>query len=121
MSDTITVTSPFDGRELGSVPAMGPGDIDRAVAVARALHEQGPPPAHQRAAVLDRAAEVIAADPDRFATVLSDEAGKPITTARAEVTRAVETFRFSAGVARSLAGEVVPMDASSAGEGSSAA
>ncbi len=117
MSDTITVTSPFDGRELGSVPAMGPGDIDRAVAVARALHEQGPPPAHQRAAVLDRAAEVIAADPDRFATVLSDEAGKPITTARAEVTRAVETFRFSAGVARSLAGEVVPMDASSAGEG----
>jgi acyl-CoA reductase-like NAD-dependent aldehyde dehydrogenase len=117
MSDTITVTSPYDGRELGQVPAMGTGELDRAVAVARSLHEHGAPPAHERAAVLDRAAEAIAADPDRFARTLSDEAGKPITTARAEVARAVETFRFSAAIARTMAGEMVPMDASSAGEG----
>jgi acyl-CoA reductase-like NAD-dependent aldehyde dehydrogenase len=117
MSDTTTVTSPYDGRELGQVSAMGPDDIDRAVTVARGLHRDGAPPAHERAAVLDRAAEAIAADPDRFARTLSDEAAKPITTARAEVARAVETFRFSAAVARTQAGEMVPMDASSAGEG----
>jgi acyl-CoA reductase-like NAD-dependent aldehyde dehydrogenase len=117
MSDTITVTSPYDGRELGQVPAMDHADIDRAVAVARAMHGDGAPPAHERAAVLDRAAEAIAADPDHFARTLSDEAAKPITTARAEVARAVETFRFSAAVARTMAGEMVPMDASSAGVG----
>jgi acyl-CoA reductase-like NAD-dependent aldehyde dehydrogenase len=117
MSDTITVRSPYDGHEVGSVPAMGPDDIDRAVARARALHSQGPLPAHERASILDRAAVRIAADRDHFARVISAEAAKPITTARAEVTRAVETFRFAAAAARTLAGEMVPMDASSAGEG----
>jgi acyl-CoA reductase-like NAD-dependent aldehyde dehydrogenase len=117
MTETITVASPYDGRTLGEVPAMGTAELDRAVAVARACHLGGPVPAHERAAVLDRAAEAIAADPDRFARVLSAEAAKPITTARAEVGRAVETFRFAAAAARTLAGEMVPMDASSAGEG----
>ncbi|MGY6501661.1 MAG: aldehyde dehydrogenase family protein [Acidimicrobiales bacterium] len=116
MSDTITVTSPYDGREVGEVPAHGPDDIDRAVARARDLHRAGPPPTHERAAVLDRAAAAIDADPDRFARVLSAESAKPITTARAEVARAVETFRFAAATARTLGGEVIPLDASSAGE-----
>ncbi len=116
MSDTITVTSPYDGRELGQVPAMAPEQLDRAVAKAAALHKGPVMPAHERAEILDRAAAGIAADPDRFASVLSAEAAKPITTARAEVARAVDTFRFAAAVARTHTGEMVPMDASSAGE-----
>lgn len=117
MSDIITVTSPYDGRELGEVPAMGPDQLDRAVSRAIELHAGPVLPAHERAAILDRAAAAIDADPDRFATVLSAEAAKPITTARAEVTRAIETFRFAAAAARSHTGEMIPMDASSAGEG----
>lgn len=117
MTDTTTVTSPYDGREVGRVPVHGDDDIDRAVGRAVELHRAGAPPAHERAEVLDRAAAAIAADPDRFAQVLSAESAKPITTARSEVGRAVETFRFAAAVARTHAGEVVPMDASSAGVG----
>lgn len=117
MSDTTTVTSPFDGREVGQVPRHGDADIDRAVARAVELHRAGPPPAHERAEVLDRAAAALSADPDRFARILSAESAKPITTARGEVARAVETFRFAAATARTHAGEMVPMDASSAGVG----
>ena len=45
------------------------------------------------------------------------EAAKPIKTARVEVARAVETFRFAAVEARSLTGETIPMDAHPAGTG----
>src|SRR4029077_3817705 len=40
-----------------------------------------------------------------------------IKTARVEAQRAVSTFTFAAVAARTLAGEMVPMDASAAGDG----
>ena len=49
--------------------------------------------------------------------MISAEAAKPIKTARVEAARAVDTFSFSAAVARTLGGELMPLDASSAGEG----
>ncbi|MBK5223570.1 MAG: aldehyde dehydrogenase family protein [Acidimicrobiia bacterium] len=117
MTDAITVTAPYDGRTLATLPACNDADIDRAVATAVHLHASGPLPAHERAAILDRASTAIGENAERLARLLSDEAGKPISTARGEVNRAVDTFRFSAAVARTHAGEVVPMDASPAGEG----
>lgn len=117
MTEMRSVTSPFDGREVGQVPVATDDDIDRAVARAVELHRSGPLPAHERAEVLDRVAAAIDADPDRFARVLSAESAKPITTARGEVARAVDTFRFSAAVARTHTGETVPLDASTAGVG----
>ncbi|QGG96117.1 aldehyde dehydrogenase family protein [Actinomarinicola tropica] len=117
MTETISVTSPYDGRQVGEVPRHGDDDIDRAVDRAAQLHRRGALPAHERAAVLDRAAAAIEGDPDRFARIICDEAAKPISTARTEVARAIDTFRFSAAAARTVAGELVPMDASSAGEG----
>jgi len=54
---------------------------------------------------------------ESFARVVCEESAKPIRTARVEVDRAVSTFQFSAAEARTLAGEVIPMDASSSGAG----
>lgn len=117
MTDTISVTSPFDGQEVGEVPLHGDADIDRAVERAAGLHRGVGLPAHERARILDDAAAAIAVEPDRFARTITAESAKPITTARAEVARAVDTFRFAAAAARTFAGEVVPMEASTAGEG----
>lgn len=113
--DTVTVTSPYDGREVGRVPAATAEHLDRAVAVALGCHRAGALPAWQRAEILDRAADALKARAEQFAQLICAEAGKPITAARAEAARAVDTFRFSAGVARSLTGDMIPMDASSAG------
>lgn len=115
----IVVHSPFDGHEIGRAAAGTEADLDRAVAVALDCHRRGALPAHRRAAILDRAAEVLAV-PERqeaFAHMVAEEAAKPIKTARVEAARAVDTFRFAAATARTLTGEMVPIDASSAGEG----
>jgi acyl-CoA reductase-like NAD-dependent aldehyde dehydrogenase len=76
-----------------------------------------PLPAHERARILDRVAQLLEERHDEAAETISAEAGKPLKAARVEAQRAVSTFTFSAVEARRLAGEVVPMDASPAGEG----
>ena len=114
--DEIVVRSPYDGSEVGRVPSCGADHVDRAVAAATAALAE-PLPAHKRAAVLDTAAALLAERVDDFARSISEESAKPIRTARLEATRAVDTFRFSAAEARTLAGDVVPVEASAPGEG----
>jgi acyl-CoA reductase-like NAD-dependent aldehyde dehydrogenase len=114
--DVIEVRSPFDDRLVGIVPAGTTDHLDTAVAVARATHAGGVLPAHRRARILDQAADAIERRAEEFAGLISAESAKPITTARTEVSRAVDTFRFSAAVARTATGDMVPLDASAAGE-----
>ena len=115
--ESIEVRSPFDGSVVGVVAKGSEEHLDRAVAVAKALHRGGPLPAHERAAILDRAARAMADRVEEFAAVISAEAAKPIKTARVEATRAVDTLAFAAAVTRTLGGELIPLDASAAGEG----
>ena len=114
--DEIVVRSPYDGSEVGRVPSCGADQVDRAVAAATAALAE-PLPAHKRAAVLDTAAALLAERVDDFARTIAAEAAKPLKTARIEAGRAVDTFRFSAAEARTLAGDVVPVEASAPGEG----
>ena len=114
--DVIEVRSPFDDSLLATVPACTAADVDRAVASARRALSTGLP-LHRRAAILDRAAIVLSERREEFARLVAAEAAKPLRTARVEVDRAVGTFQFSAAEARTLAGEMIPLDASAAGEG----
>lgn len=119
-SETITVRSPYDGSVVGEVQAATESDIDAAVATALARHRAGVPEAYERARILDAAADCFSdrETAERFAVSIAREAAKPIRTARIEVARAADTFRFSAAVARTLTGETIPLDASSAAAGS---
>ncbi len=114
-ADEAVVRSPYDGREVGRVPVGTEAHLDAAIAAAMARRDGEPLPAWRRAEILDTAAVRLAARADEFADRIAAEAAKPVKTARVEVARAVDTFRFSAAVARTLTGETVPMDASSAG------
>ena len=116
-AEVSEVHSPFDGSLVGAVPACTPGDLDRAVAAALARHRGGTLAAFERAEVLDRAAVALSGRLDEFARCITAESAKPITTATVEVQRAVDTIRFSAAVARTFTGEMIPLDASSAGVG----
>ena len=116
-SDVIVVRSPYDGSELGRVPACGPAEVDRAVAAAQQALAAGPLPPWRRAEILDRAARLLEERSEEFARVIAAEAAKPIKTARIEAKRAASTFTFSAVAARTLAGEAVPIDAAQIGEG----
>jgi glyceraldehyde-3-phosphate dehydrogenase (NADP+) len=67
-------------------------------------------PAHARFHLLQRIAGAIYDRRDEFARVMTGEAGKPITDARREVARAVQTFTIAAEEAKRIPGEVIPLD-----------
>ncbi|MFZ0961257.1 MAG: aldehyde dehydrogenase family protein, partial [Terriglobia bacterium] len=72
---------------------------------------------YERAELLDRVRRLLERDAAEFALLISCECGKPIRESRSEVDRSVQTLIASAGAARHLRGEVVPMDAAPIGKG----
>jgi acyl-CoA reductase-like NAD-dependent aldehyde dehydrogenase len=114
--DWVEVRSPYSGDIIGRVAKAGAAEARRAIdAAEQAMRD--PLPAHKRAEILVRVAGYLGRRHDDVARLISDEAGKPMKAARIEATRAMSTYTMSAVEARKLAGEVVPMDASQAGEG----
>ena len=110
------VRSPYSSEVVGRVAKAGVDETRRAVDAAAAAMEE-PLPAHKRAEILVRVAGALGRRHDEVARLISDEAGKPMKAARVEASRAMSTYTFSAVEARKLAGAMVPMDASQAGEG----
>src|ERR671918_1642711 len=111
------VKAPYDGTVIGRVPKGDAALVGKAVEAARAAFEAGGFPAHERAAMLDRAAELVREREDDLTMTIAAEAGKPVKTARVEAQRCVSTLQFSAVAARTLTGHTVPMEAGAAGEG----
>lgn len=111
------IRSPFDGRQVGEVAWMDGAAAARAVDAAHQAMTRGGFPAHERAAVLRRAADLAERHAGALAGQLSSEMGKPLRLAMTEVERAVSTLQLSAAEALKLGGEVVPMDATAAGDG----
>src|SRR5437588_6694884 len=115
-ADWLEIRSPYSAEVVGRVAKAGKAETRRAIdAAERAMQE--PLPAHKRAEILVKVAGGLGRRHDEVARLISDEAGKPMKAARVEAARAMSTYTFSAVEARKLAGHVVPMDASQAGEG----
>src|SRR5437762_11566962 len=112
----IEVRSPYSGEVVGRVRRAGADDARRAIDAAETAMQE-PLPAHKRAEILVRVAGALGRRRDEAARLISAEAGKPLKTAKVEVSRAMSTYTMAAVEARRLAGEMVPMDASQAGEG----
>ncbi|MCU0292875.1 MAG: aldehyde dehydrogenase family protein [Thermoanaerobaculaceae bacterium] len=97
----LEIHSPHDGVVVSRV---GRADGDQLAAAATAAAQAAPvlaalSPAG-RAAILERAAELLRARRDEAAALLVAEAGKPVTLARVEAERAVDVLTDSAHVAR---------------------
>ena len=95
------VISPYDGDEVAVVQESGPEAVDRAVTVALGALGHAPSAA-ERARILDRASALVRDRADVLAHIIAAEAGKPMTQARGEVARCVDTLAFSAAVARTM-------------------
>ncbi len=111
------VLSPYDGTVVGRVAQGDAALVDRAARAAQEAFDAGDFAQHERAAVLDRAAEIATERIEDLALTIAAEAGKPLKTATVEAGRCAETLTFSAVEARKLSGGTVPMEASSAGAG----
>jgi acyl-CoA reductase-like NAD-dependent aldehyde dehydrogenase len=116
-SEWSEVHSPYDGTVVGRVPKADAGLVESAIAAAGDAFAAGNFPQHERAAVLERAAQLVADREEELTVSIAAEAGKPLKTARVEAQRCVGTLSFSAIAARTLAGELVPMEGSASGAG----
>ena len=107
-----------DGEAIAAVARASATDLDpvldAATAGAAAMREM---PAHRRARLLNLAADRLEAESESFAQLISTEIGKTIRDARGEVSRGPQNLRHAAAEALTMAGEVVPMDAVTGGEG----
>ena len=65
---------------------------------------------YARSTLLQKAAQLLQARQEEFARTMTAESGKPVTDARREVGRAIQTFSIAAEEAKRIGGEVVPLD-----------
>lgn len=107
---TLPVVSPRDGRVLVEVATADDADVDAAVRAAREAFDAGPWPRlkpRERAAAMLRWADLIEADRDVIAVLVSLEMGKPISQAWSIELRALlATIRFYAELADKESGEI---------------
>jgi acyl-CoA reductase-like NAD-dependent aldehyde dehydrogenase len=117
-ADYYPLHNPYDGGLLGEIARANREEALSAIAAAdKASATMKEVPAHQRSAILQRAAEIMEKRAEEFARVIVMEAAKPIKAARVEVARSIQTLRFSAEGAKWIQGESIPMDAAKGGEG----
>jgi betaine-aldehyde dehydrogenase len=105
-----TVMEPARGAPLEEVSMAGAGDLEAAVAAARrAYPEWSGRTATQRAEILFRFADLVAARTDELATLETRNVGKPIGDSRWEAGHVADTLRFYAGAADKFFGETIPV------------
>lgn len=105
---TMERRSPGHGFVVSRYSQAGPRDVEAAVQAAHRAFETGPWPrmtASERSRVLLKAADLIEARAEEIARLDALESGKPISQARGEIAGAVDIWRYSAALSRTLAGE----------------
>lgn len=91
----ISITSPLDGHEVGSVPITEPDRVPSAEARARAAFSTWGALTHvQRKRYLRAYTKTVIAGMDRIGETISAETGKDLGDALAEVTAAVTAMDF---------------------------
>jgi len=114
----MPVMDKFTGEVIEQVPISSTAAVHCAVTLAQdAFAAYSKTPAHFRAEILNKTADLVEKYREEFTELLCREVGKPWKYSSFEVSRTAETFRFSAEEAKRIHGETVPMDASSFGEG----
>lgn len=93
----ITIYSPINQEELGTVPAMSQAEVDEAMQAARAaLPAWRALSAVERAAYLHKTAAILERDKEKIGTILAKEVAKGIKSAIGEVVRTAELIHYAA-------------------------
>ena len=103
------VDNPATGAIVGSVPDMGAAETRRAIDAANAaLPAWRARPAKERANILRKWYELILANADDLALLMTTEQGKPMAEARAEVVYGASFVEWFAEEAKRVYGDVIP-------------
>jgi glyceraldehyde-3-phosphate dehydrogenase (NADP+) len=117
-SEKWEVVNPYNNQPVGTTYLASPEDVEEAISAAvAAFKESRKLPAFQRGEMLHRISEGIKGRKEEIARMITLESGKPITDARGEVNRAVNTFQLASEEAKRIEGEVIPLDLMPGSEG----
>lgn len=106
---TFAVTNPANGEQLARVSDCGAADTERAVAAAeKALPAWRAKTAKERSSVLRKWFELMMANQEDLAVILSTEQGKPMTESRGEIAYGANFLEWFAEEGRRIYGDVIP-------------
>ncbi|HEY6280296.1 MAG TPA: NADP-dependent succinate-semialdehyde dehydrogenase [Burkholderiales bacterium] len=105
----LAVTNPADGSQLGTVPNMGAAETRRAI---EAAHAAWPAwrakTAKERAVILRRWFELIMANQQDLAMLMTAEQGKPLAEAKGEIAYAASFIEWFAEEGKRVYGDTIP-------------
>ena len=105
----IDVDNPATGDSIGRVPRLGVDETRRAVAAAaRAWPAWRSTTARERAAVMRRWFDLMMANQDDLARLMTTEQGKPLPEARGEVAYAASFLEWFGEEAKRVYGDTIP-------------
>ena len=105
----LTITNPYDGSVLDTVPSAVEEDVNLAVAgAAEAQRSWAKVSVFERSEIVKRFVSLLDRDREQLAQLLTAEMGKPIDAARGELECARDTFLSFAEKSRHIYGEVIP-------------
>ena len=109
--------SPYSGDVVSTAPVCDAEDAQKALQIAKdaAKFAKKSPLAQRCSWILDVAAK-LRENKEDIAKTITDEVGKPITFARIEVERCIETLTLSAETMRTMSGETINTDAMPSGK-----
>jgi len=106
---TLAVHNPADGERLGSIPNMGVQETRRAIDAARkALHPWAARTAKDRAVILRRWFDLMLANQDDLAVLMTAEQGKPLAESKGEIAYAASFIEWFAEEGKRLYGDLIP-------------
>ncbi|PZW41356.1 succinate-semialdehyde dehydrogenase/glutarate-semialdehyde dehydrogenase [Humitalea rosea] len=109
---TLDVRNPANGELVGRVPAMGAKETRAAIdAAAAAFPAWRAMLAKDRGAIIRRMAEMMLANTDDLAAIMTAEQGKPLAEAKGEVAYAASFLEWFAEEGRRIYGDIIPPNA----------
>ncbi len=106
---TIDVTNPADGSKLGTVPAAGEAETRRAIEAAnRAYPAWRAKTAKERAKILRTWFDLMMANQEDLARIMTAEQGKPIAELRGEIAYAASFIEWFGEEAKRVYGDTIP-------------
>ena len=110
--ETMPAINPYNQQVHGQVALAGPGDVEEAIAAARRAFDRvwSKTTPGERAGLLNKAADLLDAQAQRMAMLETTDNGKVIRETHSQMGYAARIFRYYAGWADKLHGDVVPLD-----------
>ncbi|HQR48024.1 MAG TPA: NAD-dependent succinate-semialdehyde dehydrogenase, partial [Steroidobacteraceae bacterium] len=105
----IDVTNPATGEVIGTVPNLQAAETRRAIeAAAAAFPAWAAKTAKERSVILRRWNDLMLANADDLAVIMTAEQGKPLAEAKGEVAYAASFIEWFAEEAKRVYGDVIP-------------